>query len=59
MTVEPYWAGLFAQCLAKKSMDDIITNVGSGGPAPLPVVLPPVEVRSCSRRTPPVFTNPP
>ena len=34
MTVEPYWAGLFAQCLAKKSMDDIITNVGSGGPAP-------------------------
>lgn len=28
--VEPYWPSLFAKLFAKKSMDDLITNVGAG-----------------------------
>jgi ribosomal protein L12E/L44/L45/RPP1/RPP2 len=28
--VEPYWPALFAKLFAKKSMDDLITNVGAG-----------------------------
>jgi ribosomal protein L12E/L44/L45/RPP1/RPP2 len=31
VTVEPFWPGLFAKLFAKKSMDDLITNVGAGG----------------------------
>lgn len=30
MTVEPYWAPLFAKLAQKKSIDDFITNVGAG-----------------------------
>jgi hypothetical protein len=30
VTVEPYWPSLFAKLFAKKSMDDLITNVGAG-----------------------------
>ena len=28
--VEPYWPGLFAKLFAKKSVEDLITNVGAG-----------------------------
>ncbi|KAG2454275.1 hypothetical protein HYH02_001306 [Chlamydomonas schloesseri] len=31
--VEAYWPSLFAKLFAKKSMDDLITNVGAGGGA--------------------------
>ncbi|PNW70904.1 hypothetical protein CHLRE_17g738300v5 [Chlamydomonas reinhardtii] len=31
--VEGYWPALFAKLFAKKSMDDLITNVGAGGGA--------------------------
>lgn len=30
ITVEPYWPSLFAKLFSKKSMDDLITNVGAG-----------------------------
>lgn len=30
ITVEPYWPSLFAKLFAKKSMDDLITNIGAG-----------------------------
>jgi 60s Acidic ribosomal protein len=30
VTVEPYWAGLFAKTLSVQSLDKIITNVGTG-----------------------------
>lgn len=29
--VEPYWPSLFAKFFAKKSVDDLISNVGAGG----------------------------
>eukprot|EP00898_Chlorokybus_atmophyticus_P002124 jgi/Chlat1/2912/Chrsp2S04666 len=29
--VEPYWPGLFAKLLEKKSIEDLICNVGAGG----------------------------
>lgn len=29
--VEPYWPGLFAKLLEKKSVEDLILNVGAGG----------------------------
>ncbi len=29
--VEPYWPALFAKLFAKKSITDLITNVGAGG----------------------------
>lgn len=32
VTVEPYWPSLFAKVLAKRDMDDLITNVGAGAP---------------------------
>ncbi|PSC74194.1 60s acidic ribosomal P1 [Micractinium conductrix] len=32
--VEPYWPGLFAKLVEKKSVDDFIVNVGAGGGAP-------------------------
>ena len=28
--VEPYWPGLFAKLFAKKSVEDLISNVGAG-----------------------------
>jgi hypothetical protein len=28
--VEPYWPGLFAKLFAKKSIEDLLSNVGSG-----------------------------
>jgi ribosomal protein L12E/L44/L45/RPP1/RPP2 len=28
--VEPYWPGLFAKLFAKKSIEDLISNVGAG-----------------------------
>jgi hypothetical protein len=31
IAVEPYWPGLFAKLFAKKSLGDLITNVGAGG----------------------------
>ncbi|OUS44328.1 60s acidic ribosomal protein-domain-containing protein [Ostreococcus tauri] len=34
MTIEPYWAGLFAKFLESKSVGDLISNVGAGGGAP-------------------------
>lgn len=30
ITVEPYWPGLFEKLFAKKSIEDLICNVGSG-----------------------------
>ena len=30
MSVEPYWPGLFAKLFEKKSIADLITNVGAG-----------------------------
>ena len=30
VTVEPYWPGLFAKFLEKKSVMDLISNVGAG-----------------------------
>ncbi len=30
MTVEPYWPGLFAKLFEKRSIGDLITNVGAG-----------------------------
>ncbi|KAI8477198.1 MAG: 60S acidic ribosomal protein P1 [Monoraphidium minutum] len=38
--VEPYWPALFAKLFAKKSMDDLITNVGAGGGAPAAAAAP-------------------
>jgi len=32
--VEPYWPGLFAKLVEKKSIEDFIVNVGAGGGAP-------------------------
>ncbi|KAF6259303.1 putative 60S acidic ribosomal protein P1 [Scenedesmus sp. NREL 46B-D3] len=34
ITVEPYWPGLFVKLFAKKSVEDLICNVGAGGGAP-------------------------
>ncbi|GAQ92471.1 60S acidic ribosomal protein P1 [Klebsormidium nitens] len=31
ITVESYWPGLFAKLLEKRSVEDLITNAGSGG----------------------------
>lgn len=31
ITVEPYWPSLFVKLFAKKSIGDLITNVGAGG----------------------------
>ncbi|CBI34607.3 hypothetical protein AAG906_033913 [Vitis piasezkii] len=31
VSVESYWPGLFAKLVEKKSVDDLIMNVGSGG----------------------------
>lgn len=31
ITVEPYWPSLFAKLFAKKSVEDLICNVGAGG----------------------------
>lgn len=30
ITVEPYWPSLFAKLFSKKSVEDLITNVGAG-----------------------------
>lgn len=30
VTVEPYWPGLFAKLFSKKSVEDLIANVGAG-----------------------------
>ncbi|XWS48650.1 hypothetical protein CRYUN_Cryun13aG0094300 [Craigia yunnanensis] len=35
--VESYWPSLFAKLLEKRNIDDLITNVGSGGAAPVGV----------------------
>jgi len=32
--IEPYWPTLFAKLLERKSIEDLITNVGGGGAAP-------------------------
>merc|ERR1712216_396528 len=32
--MEPYWPTLFAKLLERKSIEDLITNVGGGGAAP-------------------------
>ncbi|KAJ4726752.1 putative 60S acidic ribosomal protein P1 [Melia azedarach] len=31
LTVESYWPSLFAKLAEKRNLDDLITNVGSGG----------------------------
>eukprot|EP00879_Flechtneria_rotunda_P000264 GHRR01000349.1.p1 GENE.GHRR01000349.1~~GHRR01000349.1.p1 ORF type:complete len:111 (+),score=58.46 GHRR01000349.1:149-481(+) len=31
ITVEPYWPSLFAKLFSKKSVEDLIANVGAGG----------------------------
>ncbi|CAL8467686.1 g7224 [Coccomyxa elongata] len=31
VTVEPYWPGLFAKLFEKRSIGDLISNVGAGG----------------------------
>ncbi|KAL2621895.1 hypothetical protein R1flu_002100 [Riccia fluitans] len=31
VTVDSFWPGLFAKLLEKRSVEDLITNVGSGG----------------------------
>eukprot|EP00475_Leptophrys_vorax_P008349 TRINITY_DN1538_c0_g2_i1.p1 TRINITY_DN1538_c0_g2~~TRINITY_DN1538_c0_g2_i1.p1 ORF type:complete len:110 (+),score=37.42 TRINITY_DN1538_c0_g2_i1:146-475(+) len=31
VTVEAYWPTLFAKLLEKRSVDDLVTNIGSGG----------------------------
>lgn len=36
VTVEPYWPALFAKLFAKKSVEDLISNVGSGEPCTQP-----------------------
>jgi ribosomal protein L12E/L44/L45/RPP1/RPP2 len=33
ITVEPYWPGLFVKLFAKKSIEDLICNVGAGEPS--------------------------
>eukprot|EP00740_Mantoniella_antarctica_P006492 CAMPEP_0181353456 /NCGR_PEP_ID=MMETSP1106-20121128/2843_1 /TAXON_ID=81844 /ORGANISM="Mantoniella antarctica, Strain SL-175" /LENGTH=95 /DNA_ID=CAMNT_0023466065 /DNA_START=78 /DNA_END=366 /DNA_ORIENTATION=+ len=40
VSVEPYWAMLFAKFLATKSVDELVANVGAGG------VLFPAKVKS-------------
>lgn len=30
ITVEPYWPSLFAKLFSKKSVEDLIANVGAG-----------------------------
>lgn len=37
VSVESYWPGLFAKLLEKRSVDDLITNVGSGTRIGIPV----------------------
>ncbi len=37
VTVEPYWPSLFAKLFAKKSLGDLITNVGAGEPLSAPM----------------------
>ena len=31
ITIEPYWANLFAKFLASKPVEELISNVGGGG----------------------------
>ncbi|KAL9229033.1 hypothetical protein vseg_004551 [Gypsophila vaccaria] len=31
ISIESYWAGLFAKLLEKKNLEDLILNVGAGG----------------------------
>ncbi|EFN60132.1 hypothetical protein CHLNCDRAFT_133519 [Chlorella variabilis] len=38
--VEPYWPGLFAKLVEKKSIDDFIVNVGAGGGGPAAAAAP-------------------
>jgi ribosomal protein L12E/L44/L45/RPP1/RPP2 len=33
VTVEPYWPALYVKLFAKKSIGDLISNVGAAGPA--------------------------
>lgn len=33
VNVEPYWPALFAKLAEKKSIDDLIVNIGAGGGA--------------------------
>ncbi|XP_062119982.1 large ribosomal subunit protein P1-like [Humulus lupulus] len=33
VVIEPYWPGLFAKLAAKKNIDDLVLNAGSGGAA--------------------------
>ncbi|KAF8072798.1 60S acidic ribosomal protein P1 [Scenedesmus sp. PABB004] len=40
ITVEPYWPALFAKLFAKKSVEDLICNVGAGGGAPAAAAAP-------------------
>ena len=38
VSVEPYWPGLFAKLFEKKSIGDLITNVGAGQPPYFPAM---------------------
>jgi large subunit ribosomal protein LP1 len=37
--VEAYWPGLFAKLVATRNIEDLITNIGSGGGAGAPVAV--------------------
>jgi hypothetical protein len=55
VTVDPYWPGLFAKLFEKTSIDDLLSNIGSGVSAkpPLPARLatpPPRRLHGCLRR---------
>ncbi|KAF8008362.1 hypothetical protein BT93_K2131 [Corymbia citriodora subsp. variegata] len=41
VSIESYWPGLFAKLAEKRNIDDLVTNVGSGGgAAPIAVAAP-------------------
>lgn len=43
ITVEPYWPSLFAKLFSKKSVEDLICNVGAGAAA---MRAPPADIHS-------------
>ncbi|XP_052180243.1 60S acidic ribosomal protein P1 [Diospyros lotus] len=40
VSVEPFWASLFAKLVEKRNVEDLIMNVGSGGGAAVAVAAP-------------------
>ena len=44
VTVDPYWPGLFAKLFEKTSIDDLLSNIGSGMTASPPGPHPPADL---------------